>query len=687
MIHLAIELGQAYVQIMPSARGISDSIKKELDPESEAAGTSAGGKIASALKGAITVAAIGKFIGTALTEGADLQQSLGGIETLYKESADKMKGYANEAYRTTGLSANDYMESVTSFSASLLQSMGGDTENAADKANMAMIDMSDNANKMGTDMESIQNAYMGFAKQNYTMLDNLKLGYGGTKSEMSRLLKDAQELTGVQYNIENLSDVYDAIHAIQENLDITGTTAKESAETFSGSLASMKSAFSNFMGNLSLGNDLGPSLTALGETVSTFLFGNLIPMVIDVVSALPGAIMTFITSAGPNLLSSGTELIKQIATGITAGIPVFLQKTQELLGQFNVWLAEQFPALLEKGVEFITNFANGFLNGTPGVLGNVGTILSSILEAIMLALPALMESGYQLISNLAIGIWNNLPAVVEKITGIISSLLSTILEKYPDILRRGFELVGNLAMGIWNNLPEIITTIGNLLLKIISTIGEYFPQFISKGFELLIELGNGIVNALPEIVAKVPEIVNALITKFGELSASFFDIGKNVVEGLWSGILSVKDWLLSKISGFVDSVLGGIKDFFGIHSPSRRMADEVGQYLPAGLAMGIEDNTKPVTKAMESLTDLTTGSLVSDLMLNQSQSYGSGTFSSDYNKPITMDDILSLMNNQMVEAHFHIGEQEIISAIAPGMSRALERMNQVESRSLGVINP
>ncbi len=293
---MATELGQAFIQIVPSARGISGSIQKQIDPEASAAGDSAGSKLGSSLKIAAIAGvaaagvALGKTIASSLTEGADLQQSLGGIETLFKGSADKVKKYANEAYRTAGLSANAYMENVTGFSASLLQSLGGDTEKSAETANMAMIDMSDNANKMGTNMQDIQNAYQGFAKQNYTMLDNLKLGYGGTKSEMERLLADAQKLTGVKYDINNLSDVYNAIHAVQEELDITGTTAKEAAETFSGSLAAMKSSFSNVLGNLALGEDIKPHLKALAETTSTFLFGNFFPMVGNILSALPGAI-------------------------------------------------------------------------------------------------------------------------------------------------------------------------------------------------------------------------------------------------------------------------------------------------------------------------------------------------------------------------------------------------------------
>nr|DAI42541.1 MAG TPA: tail tape measure protein [Caudoviricetes sp.] len=287
---MATEIAQAYVQLIPSARGITGKIQSILNPEASAAGQSAGQSLGSSLVGVMTkviaAAGIGKAFSAAISEGAALQQSLGGIETLFKGSADKVKGYANEAYKTTGLSANAYMENVTGFSASLLQSLGGDTNKAAETANMAMIDMSDNANKMGTSMESIQMAYQGFAKQNYTMLDNLKLGYGGTKQEMQRLLADAEKLTGVKYDINNLSDVYSAIHAIQENLDITGTTAKEAASTFSGSFESMKAAAQNVLGKLALGENILPSLHALLKTTSTFLFDNFLPMVGNIFSGL-----------------------------------------------------------------------------------------------------------------------------------------------------------------------------------------------------------------------------------------------------------------------------------------------------------------------------------------------------------------------------------------------------------------
>ena len=263
-------IGKAYVQILPSAKGmqgqLSSIMKSETAGAGDAAGESVGKSLIGKIKTVVAAAGIGKAISSALMEGADLQQSIGGVETLFKDSADTVKKYASEAYKTAGMSANEYMQTVTGFSASLLQGLGGDTAAAAEVANMALTDMSDNANKMGTSMDLIQNAYQGFAKQNYTMLDNLKLGYGGTKTEMERLLADAQKISGVEYNIDNLSDVYNAIHVIQEDMDITGTTAKEAASTFSGSFAMMKSAAKNLMANLALGEDIKSSLNELKDS-------------------------------------------------------------------------------------------------------------------------------------------------------------------------------------------------------------------------------------------------------------------------------------------------------------------------------------------------------------------------------------------------------------------------------------
>lgn len=310
------ELAKAYVQIIPSAKGISGKLKQAIAPEAEPAGSSFGGKLVGTIKKTIAGAAIGKALSVSISEAADLEQSLGGIETLFKDSADKVKANAAQAYKTAGMSANKYMEITTSFSASLLSSLGNDTSKAANVADMAMTDMSDNANKLGTNMESIQDAYQGFAKQNYTMLDNLKLGYGGTKTEMERLLADAQKITGVKYDINNLSDVYSAIHVIQGELGITGTTAKEAASTLSGSFKSMKAAFKNVMGEIALGMDVGPAISALADTVVTYL-GNLIPAIWNVLSGTARGIGNIHTSSSSTAGSSIYTIYSTSSNGYT----------------------------------------------------------------------------------------------------------------------------------------------------------------------------------------------------------------------------------------------------------------------------------------------------------------------------------------------------------------------------------
>lgn len=384
---MATELGKAYVQIIPSAKGISGMIQKEMGGEVASAGVSAGEslgfKMMGAVSGVIAAAGIGKAIGATITEGAALQQSLGGVETLFKDSADKVKGFANEAYKTTGLSANAYMENVTGFSASLLQSLGGDTDKAAETANMAMIDMSDNANKMGTSMESIQLAYQGFAKQNYTMLDNLKLGYGGTKQEMQRLLADAEKLTGVKYDINNLSDVYSAIHAIQENLDITGTTAREAATTFTGSFESMKAAAQNILGKIAIGENVTPALQSLLETTKTFLFGNFLPMIGNILSGLGVVLTEGVSSLASQLFGDafGSAVYDQIGrvTGIFQTFFDMIFGSMDRQGNIDILNTLGFS---DEAATQIVNIADNIrvtFENIGSVIGNVGSIVADFV--------------------------------------------------------------------------------------------------------------------------------------------------------------------------------------------------------------------------------------------------------------------------------------------------------------------
>lgn len=498
---MATELGQAYVQIMPSAKGISGSIKNQILPEADSAGKSAGSSLGGSLirtvSTVIAAAGIGKVIGASITEGAHLQQSLGGIETLFKGSADKVKKYANDAYKTSGLSANDYMENVTSFSASLLQSLGGNTAKAADKANMAMIDMSDNSNKMGTNMGDIQNAYQGFAKQNYTMLDNLKLGYGGTKEEMQRLLKDATKLTGVKYDINNLSDVYSAIHAVQGQLGITGTTAKEAASTFSGSFDSMKAAASNVLGKMALGQDITPSLNALAKTASTFLFGNFIPMLGNILKAIPGALVTFIKAAIPqvksglnNLLNGGFkgfgDAVKNSMSGIAGGVGIAIAA----FAGFKI--LTPILSLVSGGIGKLTSPLTSLI----GKLPNVGKGFSSMGSAISGAASSILKIG------VGIGV---------AAAGI--GLMSLGFAKLAGTGNAGIAIIAATAIAI-GGIAGILAVLGPALTANAVGIGVFGASMLaigagiglaSAGIALLLmsiqSLGNNLILIIPTLTA------------------------------------------------------------------------------------------------------------------------------------------------------------------------------------------
>ncbi len=653
---MATELGKAYVQIVPSARGIGKSIANEVVPSASKAGQSSGLAISGAIKKAIVVAGIGKALISTIKEGGKLQQSLGGIETLFKKNADTVKKYANDAYKTTGLSANAYMENVTGFSASLLQSMGGDTKKAAEIANMAMVDMADNSNKMGTSMESIQYAYQGFAKQNYTMLDNLKLGYGGTKTEMQRLLKDAQKLTGVKYDINNLSDVYQAIHAIQGKLDITGTTAKEASTTIMGSFSAMSASFSNVLGAMALGQGLEPALKGLVTTITTFVFKNLIPMLGNIIMQLPTLIYVFFQTALPEFLNMGSQLLNSIGNGVSAGLPDLLTKFSLLIANLQLWFQTQFPIFLQNGVNFIINLGNGMFSALPNLVITLGNIILSLLNTLAASIPTLMQKGYELISGLAKGFIKNLPAIEKSIGDILSRLLQLIIDKGPIIMMKGFELIGKLAKGLINNLPAILSAMGRILFRLLGVIIKNLPnifqkgiQFIgtlakgflgnigavlsaigrilssvisgivkfyykvySKGFEMIGNFAKGMIGNIGKVISAIGNILRSIVNKITGKVGEFANIGGNLIRGLWQGISNKTGWIINKIGGFTKSIVSRVKSFFGIHSPSRVFA-EIGGYLDKGLAEGITDNVRPVEKAMDILGNAATDNLESEL--------------------------------------------------------------------------
>lgn len=665
---MATELAKAYVQIIPSAKGIQGSIQQELGGEADSAGKSAGNRICNAIKGVIATAAIGKALGAALTEGAALEQSIGGIETLFKDSADKVKQNAAEAYRTAGMSANQYMELTTSFAASLMQSLGNDTEKAAEISDMAMTDMSDNANKMGTDMERITDAYQGFAKQNYTMLDNLKLGYGGTKTEMERLLADAQKITGVKYDINNLSDVYSAIHVIQGELGITGTTAKEAASTLSGSFASMKSAFQNVLGEITLGMDIGPSLNALATTVTTFLADNLLPAIWNILSALPGALVTFVQSLGPKLLTAIMGLFNQIGSGLASGEQI-LSTVNSMITQIKAGIQTQLPTMLQSGADILMNIVNGILQNLPSLITGAGQIVSNLIDTIWGAYPILIQEGGNLLMNLASGIINNLPQIINAGTQAVSSMVGAIAKNLPKIWQSGVQLLLNLVNGIINNLPKIVSAGAQAISKLVASIAQHLPQILQSGITLIGQLAAGLIRAIPNLVSKIPQIITSIKNAF--LDVDWLSIGKNIISGIANGLANAGGALWDAVK----DVLGGFKDkvlsFFGIKSPSR-WGIYVGEMIDAGLANGISDNENAIAKAVRSIQDTVSGPFTSDVAYSIRQT-GSSMVRNDNNATsLKLDELISLLRSRSgsnAEIVINLKDRE--------MARALKEMGVV----------
>lgn len=577
---MATELAKAYVQIIPSARGIQGSITKALGGEAGSAGTSAGqtlgSNLVSKVMGIVSAAAIGKALASTITEGADLQQSIGGIETLFKDSADKVKANAAAAYSTAGMSANQYMEQTTSFAASLLQSLGGDTAAAADMADMAMRDMSDNSNKMGTDMERITDAYQGFAKQNYTMLDNLKLGYGGTKTEMERLLQDAQKITGVKYDINSLADVYSAIHVIQGELDITGTTAQEAATTLSGSFNSMAAAGKNVLGNLALGQDITPSLQALAQTTTTFLVGNLLPAVWNILKALPGGIVT---------------LVQEMGTQLAAQLPSFLAQVQ-------TGLAGNGQQLLQSGIAMIQNLGQGLAQGIPQFLAQALPLLLQFTSNLRANFGQIVDAGIDLILNLAQGLIAALPTLITYVPGIVSNIAGIINDNAPKLLVAAGQLILMLGQGLIQSLPVIAANMGSIMQAVADVITAI--NWLSLGGQVLTAVGNGLASMAGSLTGVMQNSFSGAVNYLKSLPAQALSWGKDMISEFIRGITSN----IAGVGNAVKNIASTAASYLHFSRPDVGPLREYEKWMPDflnGLSKGIYRNKY---KLIDSVQDL-----------------------------------------------------------------------------------
>lgn len=506
-----------------------------------------------AVAGAAAATAVTALVSKSVGAFADYEQLTGGVETLFGAGGRSVEEYAqsvgksvsdiqgkydslmsaqnvvlenaNKAYMTAGMSANEYMDTVTGFSASLISSLGGDTNKAADYANSALVDMSDNANKMGTDMESIKNAYQGFAKQNYTMLDNLKLGYGGTQEEMKRLLSDAEKLTGQRYNISSFADITQAIHAIQTQMDITGTTAKEASTTISGSWGSLKAAFQNVLVGLTTGEDMfDQSLDALINTAVTF-GQNIIP-------AIKGA------------LSGVGYLIEGLAPVIGETIPPLIN--------------DLAPTLANSAVSLISSLVNGLTQNATQFSECLSNMIIVAVAGISTVVPQLLDAASKIVSNLMQGLTNSMPQIVNGAVTLIEGLVDGLVDNVPLLVMGAVQLVASLANGLIANLPRIIDAGVNLITGIVSASYSMMPQIIQNGMQLVVNLAVGLVRAIPQLIAALPRITGAIVKEFK--SVNWFDLGLQLIKSIWEGIKSIGSEMWNGVKEKTSELWGGVKN-------------------------------------------------------------------------------------------------------------------------------
>ena len=516
--------------------------------------------------------ALAGVLGAGVKSYADLEQNLGGVETLFKDSADKVVENAKNAYKTAGVSANEYMQGVTSFSASLLQSLGGDTSKAADVADMAFRDMSDNANKFGTDMASIQTAYQGFAKQNYTMLDNLKLGYGGTKTEMQRLLSDAEKLTGVHYDISNLSDVYNAIHAIQENLGVTGTTAQEAEKTISGSITSMKASFDNFLNGSGSAEDLASAVT--------------------------------------NVLSNVSDAIVKLAPNILSGIVTLVEK---LLPQVAKILVDLVPQLLDAVSNMIDSLLNMVTQDLSGLQETLTLLVNKIVEFFTTNLPKIIELGLQLIIALAKGIAESLPTLIPQIIDCVLKIVEVLVDNIDLIIDAGIQLIIGLIEGLTDpdTIEKLMETIPILIIKIVEAVIKSLPKIIEAGGRILLSLGQGIMTYYGKIGEWMGKIVDGIKNVIGNLGSKALEWGKDMIQGFINGIKK----MIGKVGDAVKGIADKIKNFLHFSRPDIGPLRNYETWMPdmiKGMVKGINKSSY----LLENATDKMAQKMANNLSFN-----------------------------------------------------------------------
>lgn len=635
-------------------------------------GLATAAKVGTAAVGA-AAAGIAVLTKNALNNYAEYEQLVGGVDTLFKDSSAKVQKYAANAYKTAGLSANEYMDTVTSFSASLLQSLGGDTEAAADMANVAITDMADNANKMGTDMASIQNAYQGFAKQNYTMLDNLKLGYGGTKEEMRRLINHANELNAAQgkytdYSIESYADIVSAIHDVQVEMGIYGTTAKEASTTIQGSVSSMKSAWGNLLVGIADDNADFKTLTEQFVDSLVTVGENIIPRI----SVILGGIAQLVTSAS-------TTIIPMVITTITDNLPTLLQAAVALVGALGQGIIDSLPAITQAAIDILFFLSNGLIDNLPTLIDGIVQVTMTIVQ--MLTSPdfltKLIETAILLIMTLANGLIDAIPQLIAAVPLIIGNLLAAIIVELPNIIQMGIDLLFALIDGIVKCIPELVAAVPTLIIAFINGIVNNLDKIILAAPQIIVSLITGIIGAIPELIAAVPRIIAAIADTIRNYD--WGSIGRNIVQGLKDGIAGMWDNIKNWFNDKVNSLVGGVKRILGIHSPSKVFAG-IGGFMAEGLGEGFSDEFASVKKDIEGDMSFSAGSITAGA--NSSGNYASGSYgvASGGSGRIVMllEQYLPMLANMKVI----MDSGQVVGLLAPGMDEELAKINARRARAV-----
>ena len=628
---MATELGEAYVQVIPSAKGIGGMLKKSMGGDMDSAGTSLGKGLGSKIKAAIIAAGIGKVLKTAIFEGAKLEQSLGGVETLFKGSAGRVKKYAAEAYRTAGMSGNEYMENVTSFSAAMISSLGGNTKKAAKLSNQAITDMSDNANKMGTDLSMVTQTYQSLARGQYQMLDNLKLGYGGTKGEMQRLLNDAEKLTGKKYDISSFSDVTQAIHAIQTQMGITGTTAKEAASTISGSFNMMKASAKDFLGNLTLGRDVSKSMENLVTSTGTFL-SNLLPALGNIAKGLVNVIGT-----------TFPQMFSKIGNSLGASMPGLISKGLTMVTQFTASLRKNAGKFVSAGMEMLLKLAQGWANSMPVMIQKIPQIITNIAGLINDNAPKIMITGGKIIITLVKGLINAIPTLIANIPQILRamwnaftafnwmSLGSTMISGIAGALRSGigslFSAAQSLCVTIVNafiNLPTVLFNAGaTAIVHLIQGFRSAWGVITSIGGRIVVAVISGLVSLASRMWSSAKSAASRMLSAFR--AVSWGSVGTHIISGIIRGIAGAAGKLFSSMKNLASKALSAAKKVLGINSPSRVFAAEVGRWIPAGIAVGVTKNSGILSSVMDDTAKSMTASFNPNLVRNAQISWSGAT--------------------------------------------------------------